>query len=96
MLAVRLSVPAGRDLANLWRYGEDNWGAVRADAYVLEIRHALDRIANRPSLARPADDVRAGLRKLTVGSHAVYFRLTATTLRVVRILHGKMDPDRHL
>jgi plasmid stabilization system protein ParE len=36
------------------------------------------------------------LRKFTVGSHILYVRVGDNFLRIVRILHGSMDPRRHL
>jgi toxin ParE1/3/4 len=37
-----------------------------------------------------------GYRVLFVASHAVYYTVTPTTIHVIRVLHGQMDPDRHL
>ena len=37
-----------------------------------------------------------GYRALFVNRHAICCRLTATTVDVVRVLHGQMDPDKHL
>nr|WP_323123832.1 hypothetical protein [Burkholderia alba] len=31
-----------------------------------------------------------------VGSHVVFYRATTATLDVIRVLHQRMDVDRHL
>jgi plasmid stabilization system protein ParE len=43
-----------------------------------------------------ADYVRDEYRVLFVGSHAVYYTVTPTIIHVIRVLHGRMDPERHL
>ncbi len=51
------------------------------------------------ALAGEADapvDIRDGYVKFAVGSHLVFYRLTDTNLDVMRILHVKMDAERHL
>jgi hypothetical protein len=42
------------------------------------------------------DYVRDGYRVLFVGSHAVYYTVMPDTVHIIRVLHGSMDPDRHL
>jgi len=43
-----------------------------------------------------AEDIRAGYRKIGVGSHVMYFREREGTLEIVRILHRRMDVARHI
>ena len=40
--------------------------------------------------------VREGLRRYEHVSHAVYFRPTSSGILVLRVLHGAMDPGRHI
>jgi toxin ParE1/3/4 len=42
------------------------------------------------------DDLRPGYRKYLVGSHVLFYRVTNTDVVVVRILHQRMDVERHL
>jgi plasmid stabilization system protein ParE len=42
------------------------------------------------------DYVREGYRVLLVNSHAVYYTVTLAAIHIVRVLHGEMDPSRHL
>ena len=95
-LKLRISGEAERDLQRIWMHSVENWGEEQAIAYVGQVRDALDMLCGNPGLARFADDVRPGLRKLTVGSHVLYVRLGDTYIRLVRVLHGRMDAGRHL
>jgi len=52
---------------------------------------------DNPMIGRACDEVRPGYRKHAVGSHTLYYRIaSADVIDVVRILHQRMDVDRHL
>lgn len=42
------------------------------------------------------DNVREGYRVLFINSHAIYYNVTQSAIHVIRVLHGQMDPGRHL
>lgn len=47
----RLTPAAQRDLASIWDYTLERWDAHQAETYVLEIRSAIERIAEQPDRA---------------------------------------------
>lgn len=95
-LSLRISARAARDLEQIWVHTVETWGEDQAVRYVAQVRGAIDLLRVNPGLARTADDVRPGLRKFTVGSHVLYVRVGDGFLRLVRVLHGRMDASRHL
>jgi toxin ParE1/3/4 len=48
-----------------------------------------------PSLGRACDDIRPGYRRYAEGSHIIFYREVRSDIEIVRVLHGRMDPDRH-
>jgi plasmid stabilization system protein ParE len=34
--------------------------------------------------------------RMFVNQHAIYYKLTPTAIDIVRVVHGQMDPERHL
>ena len=48
------------------------------------------------STALDISDVRQGYRKIRSGSHVIFFKVTGEGIDVVRILHQRMDFERHL
>jgi len=40
--------------------------------------------------------IRAGYRKIPSGSHVLFYRLIDNGIDVVRILHERMDYERHI
>lgn len=91
--SIRLHPKARADLQGIWRYTSEHWGAEQADSYNGEIEAALLKVAENPALGSPREHVRAGLRKVTVATHAIYYFHDSKIVRVSRILHGSMDAD---
>jgi len=87
---------AKEDLKGIWRYSFEEWGEAQADKYLSEIEAGIGKLRRNPKLGRPREEVRAGYRSLRINQHIVYYMLTPSVIRVVRVLHARMDPDRHL
>jgi toxin ParE1/3/4 len=92
-----LSPAAQADLEQIWDYTCQRWDADQAEAYLRELQHAIERAAANPRIGRACDEIRPGYRKLAAGSHTLCCRITAEGVGdVVRVLHQRMDADRHL
>lgn len=67
-------------------------GAEQAQEYLRE----LQRAAANPRIGGACDEIRPGYLKLGAGSHTLFYRVTAEgVIDVVRVLHQRMDVDRH-
>lgn len=92
-----LSPAAQADLGQIWDYTAARWGADQADRYILAIRDAFQALADGRRQGRAIDAVRPGYRKMAIGSHFLFFRISgAGLIDVVRILHQRMDVPAHL
>lgn len=91
-----LSPAAQGDLELIWDYTNEGWGPTQAESYIREIQGAIQRVALNPLIGRACDEVRPGYRKVAVGSHVLFYRITDDIIIVIRILHGRMDFDRNL
>lgn len=92
-----LSPAARADLDDIFDYTAQQWGLDQAETYVRGLQHAIERAAADPRIGRSCDEIRPGYRKLVAGSHTLYYRLTGDgVVDVVRILHQRMDVDRHI
>lgn len=90
-----LTAKAKTDLRNIWNYTEDRWGEQQADRYYRDIIKTIELLAAGKRQGR-VSFVRAGYLKYPVGRHLVYFTIENNRIKVVRVLHGNMDVDRHL
>ncbi len=96
MKTYRLTPAAKRDLSSIWDYTQERWDANQAETYVTEIRVAIERIAANPDRGRTCDEIRQGYRRYSIGSHLIFYVDRADSVDVIRILHQRMDPMRHL
>jgi len=90
-----LSGKAKADLRGIWNYTEDRWGEQKADAYYQDIIKTIELLATGERQGRKSD-VRDGYLKYPVGRHFVYFTKGESRIIVIRVLHERMDVDRHL
>jgi len=95
-LEISFSPRASADIDRIYDYTEDRWGSEQADRYTLELKLACNGLIEIPRLGRPANTIRAGYFVLGCGSHNIFFRKEKTRIVIVRILHNRMDPMRHL
>ena len=92
-----LSPAAQLDLEQIWDYTCRRWDVEQADEYLRELQSAIDRAVVNPRIGRVCDEIRPGYRKLAAGSHTLYYRvMPGGVIDVVRVLHQRMDVDRHL
>ncbi|MFV0459433.1 MAG: type II toxin-antitoxin system RelE/ParE family toxin [Actinomycetales bacterium] len=96
MSAYRLTPAAQRDLSSIWDYTCEHWDENQAETYVHEVRNAIERIAEVPDRGQAVDELRAGYRRYAIGRHVIYFIVRRDGVDVIRILHQRMDPTRHL
>ena len=53
-------------------------------------------VTEDPRRGRPSNELRKGYRKYPAGSHMLFYRSIKSGIDIVRILHGRMDFERHL
>lgn len=96
MAKVSYSPKAEADLEAIWLYTRQLWSLSQANSYVTAIIERLERVAADDISGQPYSHVRPGYYKLLVGSHIAFYRLPEDGIEVVRILHSRMDFERHL
>lgn len=96
MKSIRLTPAAQKDLSSIWDFTQERWDENQAEIYISEMRAAIERIASDPHRGRTCDDIREGYRRYGIGSHLVFYIDKSDSVNVIRILHQRMDPTRHL
>lgn len=96
MAEYRLSPAAEHDLESIFEYTIRQWGIEQANRYTDLLTAAFEELSQSPSAAPTCEHIRSGYRRRSVERHVIYFRITDYGIAVIRILHEKMDVQRHL
>ncbi len=92
-----LSEKAKNDIITIGNYTAAYWSEEQAEFYVRMILHECSEIAKRPLIGRSYSEYRPGLRGHSCRKHIILYRILSNTrIRIVRVLHEKMDFPRHL
>lgn len=96
MGAFYLTNAAKADLKEIGRYTKREWGLAQRDKYLAMLDECFHVFASDPLKGRDCSDLREGYRKYNAGSHVIFYRQIAASVEIVRILHSRMDTERHL
>ena len=98
MKMYKLSKQAEKDLTGIWQYTLETWSREQANKYLEGLLNTFSMIAKAPEKAgRSYEHVRAGYRKYPFVRHIVFYKILPDgTALIVRVLHERMDFDRHL
>jgi toxin ParE1/3/4 len=102
---VRLGAAAEVDFANILKWTTENFGARQSRVYRDTLVQVIGELADGPDAAgsKAREDIMAGPCTLHIarrgrrGSHFLMYRAAPnTTIEIVRILHDRMDLQRHV
>ena len=82
-------------MIQIGEYTLQKWGERQTIRYLEELEACCRQLADSPNLGRACDEIRPGLRRMEHSRHVLFYRLEADGIRVSRILHHRMLPDRH-
>ena len=98
MAKIRLSRKAIADLDGIWDYTAQTWSEEQAVIYYRQIYTTIQMLNNLPVfLEKEYGEIKPGLFGFKVGHHIVFYKKHQDgSIWVDRILHEKMDYQRHL
>ena len=64
-----------------------------ANAVVDTIERRLRRLVQHPHIGIPSEDIGPDIRRLVMGQYLAFYTVAASTVRVLRVLHGKRRID---
>jgi toxin ParE1/3/4 len=94
--AFRLTSKAVEDLRSIGRFTQNRWGREQRNIYLRRLDGSFRTIARQPTIGAACDHIREGYRKYHVGRHFIFYRLVETHIQIVRILHERMDVEKHI
>lgn len=97
MASYRLTHAAEADLFDIARYTIENHGVEQAEKYKAGLLQGANTIAAMPRIGKEHVTSRGQrFRKFVVLHHVLFYQDRTDHVLIVRILHKRMDIDRHL
>jgi len=97
---IKISKPAEIDLKNIAAYTLKQWGKVQKRIYIDLFKklflHLSYHDENIIPLIKDRKDCLLDLLSYRINQHVMFFRETEQEFLIVRILHTRMDPEKHL
>jgi toxin ParE1/3/4 len=91
-----LSPAAKTDLKNIYQYGLRKWGQKQSDNYLENIKKQFWSLIEQPLIGIDRSELLPGTRSLPIDSHTLFYRVSPNAVEIIRVLHGRQDPQRHL
>jgi toxin ParE1/3/4 len=87
---------AKNDLKDIYQYGLRQWGQTQSDSYLATIKDQFWSLTEQPLMGIDRPELLPDIRSLPIQSHTLFYRATGNRIQIIRILHGRQDPQRHL
>lgn len=87
---------ARADLVSIRRYSTRTWGVERTAQYMGALRDTMKGLVRGTMVTRSRDDLLSGVHMVASGRHRIFFEADEGRIRIIRILHDRMDYRRHL
>ncbi len=96
MASYSLSSKAAADLVGIYEYTILHFGLEQARVYLFGLHERFQMLVEQPTQGRKADELAPGLRRVEYQSHVVFYIPKDHGIRIVRVLHQRMDVTRHV
>ena len=91
-----LSPAAKADLKDIYQCGLRQWRQAQSERYLENLKGQLWLVSEQPLIGIERPDLMPTMRSLPIESHVLFYRVSARQVEILRVLHGRQDPGRHL
>lgn len=89
--------PAAKaDLKEIYQYGLRQWGQAQSDSYLENLNGHFWSLTEQQLMGVERPELLPSIRSLPIESHTLFYRVTTNTVEIIRVLHGRQDPQRYL
>lgn len=82
--------------ADLKDIGLRQWGKAQSNRYLKSLKDHIWSLTEQPLMGVERPELRPGARSLTIESHTLFYWVSSDTIAIIRVLHSRQDPQRHL
>ncbi|MCG8057446.1 MAG: type II toxin-antitoxin system RelE/ParE family toxin [Candidatus Thiodiazotropha endolucinida] len=87
---------AKNDLKEIYQYGQRQWGRAQTDRYLSTLKNQFWLLTQQLLMGIERPELLPDTRSLPVESHTLFYRVTANKVEIIRVLHGRQDPQRQM
>lgn len=87
---------AKNDLKDIYQYGLRHRGQAQSESYLSTIKNQFWLLTQQPLMGTERPELLPDVRSLPIESHTLFYRVIANRVEIIRALHGRQDPQRHL
>ncbi len=91
-----ISPAAKENLKDIYQFGLRQWGKAQLDNYLAAIKDQFWTLTEQPLMSVERPELLPDTRSLPIQSHTLFYRVLANRVEIIRVLHGRQDPKRHL
>jgi toxin ParE1/3/4 len=84
------------DLEDIGDYTLERWGEEQEEKYLRMLVRTFQALADNALMGHAFDVIMPGLFKFPAGSHIILYLITDSGVDIIRVLHHRMDIERHL
>jgi len=87
---------AKNDLKDIYQYGLRQWGQAQSESYLSTLKNQFWLLTKQSLMGTERPELLPDARSIPIKSHTLFYRVTANRVEIIRVLHGRQDPQRHL
>ncbi len=91
-----LSEAAAKDIERIPERSVVDFGLAQTEIYFHSLKTCLELLNDNPNMGNRADDIHPGYRRFAHQSHMVFYQTSEQGIPIVRILHKRMDANKHI
>ncbi|PLY04407.1 MAG: type II toxin-antitoxin system RelE/ParE family toxin [Desulfuromonas sp.] len=84
------------DLHEIYRHGLGIWGEEQSSRYLAQLEECLWLLTEQPKMGAARAELFPEVRSLPVERHIIFYQLRSSTVEIIRVLHCRQDPGRHV
>ncbi len=87
---------AGRDVEEILAYSVKSFGVAQTEHYFEALKECIELLADNLNIGHSAEEILPEYLRFPYESHIIFYKKLFASIFVVRILHERMYPERHM
>jgi len=95
-VSYQLTNEAAIDIEEILDQSINNFGTAQTEIFFEALKKCIKLLADQPNIGHSAEDILPDYLRFPHESHVIFYKILSSSILVVRILHKRMDPKKHI